>query len=700
MPNSFSKIQKAISNANKLCRLLEVDDIIPLGQIVEQYYQDVLQHHGDRVATNQLKALYNEACRYAIGQTIKPSTPIWVKRSKVTKLPKVLKPFEPYLSSREEVRIRLSLTMLRSFEHVQLVPVPDLSTVICPSKGAEGFNHFRDDYMTFLNTSRWGRTLKGLYHDESSKVRKFNNGLHYSGKQGIAGATIGNCGKQSLAINEEMKEYLLGIDEIFREEDLRETLEINQDFYKDHDDILNDNTDLVTTRLGRLAFIPDKGAKTRLMAIGNYWIQEVLLGLHNCLYGMLRRLRQDGTYAQQRAADVVCKVTLTKPVWSYDLTAATDRFPVQPQALLLEYLDSRLSNWTKLMDQMEFDYKGFQYTYSVGQPMGLYSSWATFALTHHTIVQYAAWKERKKFPFNSYRILGDDIAIWDYEVAKRYKSLLTTLDVTISDAKSVINDEQCKSGYSAEFAKQIFYNGRELTAVPPNILVMAGYTFWSIPLLFEYLDLHNFHYVGGIPVSRVKSIYRLHDKQYLNLCRAFHIWSIVRHPSNLIEGLTEQIPEFIKHVDQSMLVRTRYNKLMEQAEDSLYELMCAKSELEDDLEEVIGDPVPEQLCFLRIMQTRFDNTWETMERLASNEINVQSNWRIDYYNKYGNPLTLSDLEFIPHLTYDEIKSELTDRTPRKIRLGKYLAELVARVELLSEQESKDEFLEFDDTSLF
>jgi hypothetical protein len=48
--------------------------------------------------------------------------------------------------------------------------------------------------------------------------------------------------------------------------------------------------------------------------------------------------------------------------------------------------------------------------YGTGQPMGLYSSWASFSLTHHLLIKYLA-KEKGINSFSSYQILGDDVVI-------------------------------------------------------------------------------------------------------------------------------------------------------------------------------------------------------------------------------------------------------------------------------------------------
>jgi hypothetical protein len=44
--------------------------------------------------------------------------------------------------------------------------------------------------------------------------------------------------------------------------------------------------------------------------------------------------------------------------------------------------------WSKLIASFPFHYMGKPYYWKVGQPLGAFSSWAMFALTHHLVVQY------------------------------------------------------------------------------------------------------------------------------------------------------------------------------------------------------------------------------------------------------------------------------------------------------------------------
>jgi hypothetical protein len=79
--------------------------------------------------------------------------------------------------------------------------------------------------------------------------------------------------------------------------------------------------------------------------------------------------------------------------------------------------------------------------------MGAYSSFAMLAITHHTIIRYAALKAGIH-DFRSYAVLGDDVVIANDEVAEHYLEIMNDLGVEINLSKSIISTD------IAEFAKK------------------------------------------------------------------------------------------------------------------------------------------------------------------------------------------------------------------------------------------------------
>jgi len=98
---------------------------------------------------------------------------------------------------------------------------------------------------------------------------------------------------------------------------------------------------------------------------------------------------------------------------SFDLTNATHRFPLLPQKLVVSQLFGAAigESWAGLMTDRTFIIKNVgTVRWSRGQPLGFYSSWAVFALTHHAIIEYCAEAVGVK-SFRDYAVLGDDVVI-------------------------------------------------------------------------------------------------------------------------------------------------------------------------------------------------------------------------------------------------------------------------------------------------
>lgn len=88
-----------------------------------------------------------------------------------------------------------------------------------------------------------------------------------------------------------------------------------------------------------------------------------------------------------------------KNLYSFDLSAATDRLPIDLQTDVLSHLfdDPQIAlDWRDLLIKRDYHLFSTQfgqndnYRYEVGQPMGALSSWGMLALTHHLLVQVAA----------------------------------------------------------------------------------------------------------------------------------------------------------------------------------------------------------------------------------------------------------------------------------------------------------------------
>jgi hypothetical protein len=210
--------------------------------------------------------------------------------------------------------------------------------------------------------------------------------------------------------------------------------------------------------------------------------QWVFRPLHDRIFEVLRLIPQDGTFAQERPLTHLGELGKTgRKLFSFDLSAATDRLPVKIQATLLSsLLGAHLANiWMILLVSREYslperacESSGTDRVYySVGQPMGALTSWAMLALTHHCIVQWAAFRAGVIKPgewFSDYAVLGDDIVLANERVSREYLLVLEELGVTVGLAKSL---ESTRG--ALEFAKRFIVGNVNLSPVPVVEIVAA-----------------------------------------------------------------------------------------------------------------------------------------------------------------------------------------------------------------------------------
>jgi hypothetical protein len=217
--------------------------------------------------------------------------------------------------------------------------------------------------------------------------------------------------------------------------------------------------------LGRLSLIKDKEAKCRIIAILDYWTQSALLPLHKALMGHLKTLVSDCTFNQGSFA---AKLPVVGPYYSMDLSAATDRLPVEIQEKVLAEMISTeyAAAWRALICNRDYmtswgnPSQRHYVRYACGQPMGAYSSWTAFAVTHHAIVRLCAKKAGLPVTWSQYVLLGDDIVLTNGVVAEQYRTVMQQLGVEISETKTHVGET------TYEFAKRWIHNRNEVSPAP------------------------------------------------------------------------------------------------------------------------------------------------------------------------------------------------------------------------------------------
>jgi len=209
---------------------------------------------------------------------------------------------------------------------------------------------------------------------------------------------------------------------------------------------------------GKISFLQEGGCKARVVCQPSFWCQVYFRPASDQLFEVIRSLErnQKGQHVLSCVLDQNTGAYLLekwlkegRKLFSVDLSAATDRFPLEPQ---LQYLKGiGMEKWSgafKELSEGKFyvpQTKQF-WSYSVGQPMGIAGSFPLFHLTHHAILT-GLCKHLKFPPEPQACVLGDDVLIADERLDKAYRSLLVQLGVEVSKVKSSRGSVQSFAGF-------------------------------------------------------------------------------------------------------------------------------------------------------------------------------------------------------------------------------------------------------------
>lgn len=211
--------------------------------------------------------------------------------------------------------------------------------------------------------------------------------------------------------------------------------------------------------------------------------------IHDLLTSILKAMPNDGTSNQnasyKRARD---KSIVAGKSFGYDLSAATDRLPISIQVSILAgvfesigvkpLVSQQLANlWKEILVSRKFyvpkppkgvldpeNLAGTEVKYEVGQPMGALSSFNMLAITHHMIVQDIAQslgKCGKYIWFEGYEITGDDVVIFDEDVANAYVQYMASLGLEINLKKSVVSVSKA----CGEYLKKTWLNDIDVSQI-------------------------------------------------------------------------------------------------------------------------------------------------------------------------------------------------------------------------------------------
>lgn len=382
-------------------------------------------------------------------------------------LPKVLESFRENIVKEDIPIIRLILTVLFFTRVYNVGREPDIKPITTPSSFVDDgrYDSSIKEFWKSLHFRRIGKRVP--------QSLQFKN-YHLSTKAGPNGQALWfSLTDLSIILMDEYKPLFEAI-KILGGPLLKSHLEILERYFSLIPKFLRP---VGRSLLRKLSYFPAQESKVRVVAQLDYISQTALRPFHDYLFRVLRMIPQDCTFNQRSFKD---KVTGWETYHSCDLSQATDRFPIKLIAKVLKghFPEKFVDAWLTIMVGYPFAYFAnsspaqhekslncaLKVAYSAGNPMGAYSSWNSFTLSHHFVMYHCCRQLGIDFSTAKYVILGDDVLIGPRDLAEAYLAEIKFLGVEISDLKSH------QSNKLFEFAKRLFLNGEEITAFPVSAL--------------------------------------------------------------------------------------------------------------------------------------------------------------------------------------------------------------------------------------
>lgn len=457
------------TNKRNLLLFIHASTNIQVDKLV-QYYLDyankLLENEGELTSAKKLKELYGQALRFSAGVEFRILD--WL-RSDSQGLARVLKPFKPLLEGSPNAT-RAALTVLQLYKLIDAKGEPSLKSIVNPYTGKvtpTWLTKFDEVVLEEFPSSEISKRI--------SKLRGDN--LHISGKNGPNGpATLSLLADASSLVGTKMWQNITRLAAITGNTALIQIMSEASSAVRRNE--VKHAKDRKPTH-SRLRIKYEPGGKARVFAILDFFSQSALKPVHDYLMKWLKDQHQDGTSDHSLAAKQLAEWTASNnDIWSFDLTTATDRYPIFLQVRVMKRIfgDEITELWYEIITDREFVTPNGKETvkFAVGQPLGALSSWAAFSVTHHIHVRTAAKLAGVDLTKDSYRIIGDDISIFNiYRLALRYIGMMEDLSVPFSSDKSIL-PPQCEDGFNVgELAKRVFVNGSEITPVPPDEILIG-----------------------------------------------------------------------------------------------------------------------------------------------------------------------------------------------------------------------------------
>lgn len=511
---------------------------------VARQLQRLIKHNGQMAAIKHLKVALFVLYSFMSGNPIKCSLPLgWgirLTRGLPAYWPKDLRTM---IRSNNLPVIRVVASLLNLYRAMDAKhPELDVASIVCPHPELAGnpmfveYQKFCSEIFPKLISSHCdGGRLPPFTYDSAFGLLIRSAGANLSGPS-IASALL-----DAQAWAAAPRNYVLEWFRLHRDALCRQTMEALQIERFSNEELVSPSGEIPTAGLtanglltalrmtpasqphrpilSRLHAIDEPAGKVRVVAICDYWTQVALKPVHEHLFTLLRLIASnDATFDQDGVVNAYYQRGL-RPHWSYDLKTATDSIPLALyKEVLAPFLSSkgedpgvakeRTNLWASILTDRDFYLPVNRdeeepvlrcVRYGTGQPMGALSSWASMALVHHSLVQFAHyWATHREEWFKDYLVLGDDVDIASSSaVSSAYKEVCANFSITIGLAKSLQSEKNC-----FEFANRRYIPEGDIS--PLSFREELACSTWTQRLEFAKRILRRL----GKPLTEVSALLR------------------------------------------------------------------------------------------------------------------------------------------------------------------------------------------------
>lgn len=296
----------------------------------------------------------------------------------------------------------------------------------------------------------------------------------------------------------------------------------------------------VGPNVGTVHAVQEPGAKLRVFASPRLLIQCALEPLKVSLMDGLKHMSEDACFSQEDAVIKIQNWLLTgHRLSSYDLADATNMFPSVLSDHTIDRLltrptwgEKKLLRWVQedvwaIEPELASHFGMSSIKWSVGQPLGTGPSFGAFSVAHHALVRGICIHLGANL--DGYTILGDDIVIRDPVVAAKYRKIMTSLGVQISESKSIVSANQAEFAGCTITRTEAFRPGKWREVTAESLL-----TFCTDP---------GYDYKRVVPRFWVPLIERMKDNPYPYGLRILDLSSMTH----------QQVSEYADHVCYAFL---------------------------------------------------------------------------------------------------------------------------------------------------